>query len=106
MRVTPRMRLCRFSSVRSAGRSPNDGANMSRRATWAGSMAMVRKSMPRFSANACASEREWSLEKRDGMDTPCTWSAPMASTATTATSVESMPPDRPITTSVNPFFTR
>ena len=34
--------------------------------------------------------------------TPCTWSAPKASCAMTATSVESMPPDSPMTTSVKP----
>ena len=38
------------------------------------------------------------------MLTPCTWSAPSASTATQATMDESIPPESPITTSVNPFF--
>ena len=46
-----------------------------------------------------------SLEKRDGMSTPMTCSGPSASTAMAATSDESMPPDRPMTTSVKPFLT-
>ena len=40
------------------------------------------------------------------MATPWTRSAPSASTATAATSDESMPPDSPITASANPFFPR
>ena len=37
-----------------------------------------------------------------GQHVPCTWSALKASCAMTATSVESMPPDNPMTTSVKP----
>ena len=38
------------------------------------------------------------------MATPLTALAPMASTAIAATSAESIPPDRPRTTDLNPFF--
>ena len=38
------------------------------------------------------------------IDTPCTRSAPSACTHRAAVSAESMPPDRPITTSPKPFF--
>ena len=67
-------------------------------------MAMVCMSMPRLSANRAASVFEPSLEYRDGIDTPWTCSDPSASTAIAATSAESMPPDRPMTTSEKPFF--
>ena len=40
-----------------------------------------------------------SLEKREGISTPVTFSAPIASTAIDATSDESMPPERPMSTS-------
>jgi hypothetical protein len=39
-----------------------------------------------------------------GIETPCTLSAPSASTAIAATSEESMPPDSPSTTLRKPFF--
>ena len=104
MSVTPRTRDCRFSSARSSGRPSNEGRSMSRKAEWAGSMGITRKSMPRASARAVASSRDPSLEYRDGIDTPCTCSAPKASAAITATSEESIPPDIPITTSVKAFL--
>ena len=62
IRITARMRLWRFSSVRPGGRSPNDGSSMPMSATWAGSMGTVRRSMPRLSASSSASVIEWSLE--------------------------------------------
>jgi len=46
-----------------------------------------------------------SLENRDGIITPVTCWAPSASTATAATSAESIPPDNPSSTWVKPFFT-
>ncbi|CAB4588695.1 unannotated protein [freshwater metagenome] len=61
-------------------------------------------SMPNASASSCASVREPSEEYREGIETPCTCSAPNASTATAATNDESMPPERPITTSLNLFL--
>ncbi len=38
------------------------------------------------------------------METQCTFSGPTASTASAATSAESIPPDSPISTDVKPFF--
>ena len=44
---------------------------------------------------------------REGIGQPvCTRPGPMASTATAATSEESIPPDSPMTTSSKPFFCR
>ena len=51
-----------------------------------------------------ASPRVASDEYRDGIETPCTRSAPSAPTAIAAVSAESIPPERPITTSPKPFF--
>ena len=79
---------------------------MSRKAWWAASMGIVRKSMPRLTASSSASPMESGPEKRDGIATPWTCSAPSASTAMVATSDESTPPDSPSTTSVKPFFSR
>ncbi len=67
-------------------------------------MGTVATSMPRLSARVTASATEPSLEYRDGMVTPWTCSGPRASTATAATRDESMPPDSPMTASVNPFL--
>ena len=71
-------------------------------ATWAGSMSTVRVPIPRLAANSSASATECSLEYREGISTPCTWSGPSASTATTAVNEESIPPDSPTHTSWNP----
>ena len=79
---------------------------MSARARWAASIGARARSIPRASASATASDTDPSLEYRDGMATPWTWAAPTASTATAATSDESMPPDSPITASLNPFLPR
>ena len=57
------------------------------------SIGILRSAMPRLSASAIASSRLPSDEYRDGMETPTTFSAPSASTATAATRLESMPPD-------------
>ncbi len=67
-------------------------------------MAMVRSSMPVASHSAWASVFEPSEEYRLGIDTACTRSGPMASAAMRATREESMPPERPNTTSVKPFL--
>ena len=48
--------------------------------------------------------RECSLDHSLGLETPKTCSGPSASTAMAPTSVESMPPDRPISTLVKPFL--
>jgi hypothetical protein len=73
-------------------------------ASTTGSMAISRKSIPSDAASRCASPRVPSDEYRDGMDTPCTRSAPIASTHNAAVSAESIPPESPMTTSPKPFF--
>ena len=60
--------------------------------------------MPRCLASRWASRRVPADEYADGIPTPATFSRPSASTATAATSDESMPPERPMTTRLNPFF--
>ncbi len=60
--------------------------------------------MPRLDAIARASARVPSDEYGEGMDTHTTRSAPRASTATMATSAESIPPDSAITTRSKPFL--
>jgi hypothetical protein len=62
--------------------------------------------MPSWPARSSASSIDPVLEYRDGIDRACTWSAPSASVAIVATKAESMPPESPTTTSVNPFFDR
>ena len=47
---------------------------------------------------------EWSEENTLGIETPYTFSAPIASAATAATTAESMPPDIPSTTDRKPFL--
>ena len=61
--------------------------------------------MPRLVASAQASSRLSFEENRDGIAMPVTCFAPSASTARAAVTAESMPPERPITTSVNPHLT-
>ena len=64
----------------------------------------VRNSMPRCLASRSASRRVPADENADGMPTPTTLSRPSASTAIAATSAESIPPESPMTTRLNPFF--
>ncbi len=60
--------------------------------------------MPRFRASRAASPCVPVEENWEGMVTPVTLAAPRASQAIAATSDESMPPERPSTTWVNPFL--
>src|SRR3954447_7539846 len=60
--------------------------------------------MPSRFAESSASDSECSLEHLDGSPTPTTRSGPSASTASAATSAESMPPDMPSTTEGMPFL--
>ena len=53
----PRMRACRFSSVRSGSRPANDGASAAPNASTIGSIGISRKSMPSDSASRRASLR-------------------------------------------------
>ena len=61
-------------------------------------------SAPIRAARSDASSRECREENDDGIDTPTTFSPPIASAAITASSAESMPPDIPRTTEENPFL--
>ena len=102
----PRMRAWMFSSVTSKPVSPqaaNGPASSSSTAVTGCSMGSVSVSMPRFAASASASATECALEKRDGISTPSTCSAPSASQASAATRAESMPPERPMSTSLAPL---
>ena len=56
------------------------------------------------SAIACASSTEWFEEYLLGIATPLTRLAPKASIAIAATNAESIPPERPRTTDLNPFL--
>ena len=60
--------------------------------------------MPSRPASASESSTLPWLENGDGISTPSTWSAPTASAATTAVKAESMPPDKPRSTSRNPHL--
>ena len=62
MSTMPRMRGWRFSSVRSSGSPSKLGASISRNAVNAGSIGMVRSSMPVASHSAWASVLEPSDE--------------------------------------------
>ena len=75
-------------------------------ASCAASIGTVIVSMPRFSASSSASVTLPSLEYRDGMSTPVTRSGPSASTAIAATSDESIPPDSPMSTSLEAVLAR
>jgi len=57
-----------------------------------------------LAAIVLASDWVSSLELGEGMTTTLTRSAPSASTAIRATSAESIPPDRAMTTCSKPFF--
>ncbi len=96
--VVPRSRAWRFSSASPV--SPNASIYASN----IGSIGTVRKCSPVRRASSAASLFECSEEYFDGIDTPYTCSAPSASQAMAATSAESMPPDRPISTERKPFF--
>ena len=61
-------------------------------------------STPRLPASSRASDCVPSDDHCDGITTHVTLSGPSASAATSATSVESIPPERPITTCLKPFF--
>ena len=93
------MRAWRFSAA-----SPSSPPNASWYAATTASIGISRKSTPRFSLTSRASSRVASDEKRDGIETVCTRSAPSASAAIAAVSAESIPPEIEMTTSWKPFF--
>lgn len=69
-----------------------------------GAIDTVRKFRPVRRASSAASSRECCEEYRLGIETQCTFAAPTASQAIAATSAESIPPDRPISTERKPFL--
>ncbi len=67
-------------------------------------MGTVSIRMPSRFAQSTASSTLSGEECMEGIASARTASAPSASTASVATSAESMPPDIPMTTSVKPFL--
>jgi hypothetical protein len=65
---------------------------------------MLSNLMPRFRARSWASLKLDGEEYAEGMATPTTLSAPKAATAMSATRLESIPPERPMTTFARPFL--
>ena len=104
MRHTMRQRAWVFSAASPASSPPHARASTRSNASYGSQMDTTLVSMPRWSASSRASSKEWSLEYGPGSSTPCTWSAPNASTLITAPILESIPPERPMTTSANPAF--
>ena len=68
------------------------------------SIGISRKSMPRLAATSRASSCVPSDEKREGIETPCTRSAPSASAQIATVRAESIPPETATTTSRKPLF--
>ena len=102
MRHTMRQRACVFSAANPASLPPHASASAASNARYGSAMETVRVRIPRLRARSSASSTEWSVEYGPGISTPCTRSAPSASAHITATKLESMPPDNPMTTSENP----
>jgi hypothetical protein len=100
----PRIRACRFSSATPVLPPPN----VPRRAsTWAANTSPISSTSSRIPspvATCLASSRLSDEETWDGIASARTAPAPSASTARTATNVESIPPDRPSTTCSKPFL--
>jgi len=65
---------------------------------------MISSRMPRLRASASASVSDAGALYIDGMAMPVTFSGPSAAAAIHATSAESTPPLRPITTWRNPHL--
>ena len=98
IRITPRIRDCRFSAA-----SPVSSSSASNASTMA-AMGTTAACSPCRLTRSSASPTECSEEYRLGISTTCTCSGPSASVAMVATSAESIPPDRPRITERNPFF--
>ena len=104
MRIVPRMRAWRFSSVVSAARPSNGPSRVRPNAANASPIERSRHRMPRFEARACASSTLSREVNGDDSVTPSTREGPSASAATAATSDESIPPDSPMIAPGNRFF--
>ncbi len=69
-----------------------------------GWIGTIRKSTPVRRVSSAASDLEWSLENKLGIEIAVTLPAPSASAASTVTTAESMPPDNATTADSNPFL--
>ena len=86
-----------FSSA-TPGLVPLKGTlRVSSKASCASEIGSSKVRIPSPSASAPASSSDSGELWREGIRTPVTFLAPMASTATAAVSAESMPPESPIT---------
>ena len=101
---TPRIRAWMFSSATSLGRSAKSGLRAASQAPTAPAIPIVSKPMPRLRASVCASSRECCEEMIDGREMPRTLEGPKASAAITATSAESIPPERATSAFLNPLL--
>ena len=99
IQTTARSRACRFSAAR-----PSSPGSASSYASTSGAIRTVRRLSP--VRRACSAASDWlcSVENALGFETPCTLSAPIASHASWAHTVESMPPDIPSRTLLKPFL--
>ena len=98
------MRAWRFSSVRSGSRPANGSASAASNACHHRLDRQLEQLAADVLREPCASPRVPSEEYGEGIVTHVRQSAPTASAAMSATSVESMPPLRPSTTCSKPFL--
>ena len=77
---------------------------LARNASTIGWIGSVEYCSPVRRASSAASSLECCDEWPDGIDTPYTCCGPTASTAIAATTLESMPPERPRTTERKQFL--
>ena len=97
-----RKRAWVFSAASPKNGAPKTPSQVRSKAVNASVMGHVSMLMPRFSARSEASRNEDAEENGPGMRTPCTWPGPSASEANAATTLESRPPESPMSTSVKP----
>jgi hypothetical protein len=100
----PRMRAWTFSFAVSNVLLLNNLFNDSSYVLYTDSIGTTWMAMPRLRASAQASSRLPRDENCDGIAIPVTCSLPSASTAMAAVTAESIPPERPITTSLKPHL--
>ena len=100
----PRILACRFSSATLGWVPANAPDSDSRYASKGPVTGITSTRIPRRRATSVASSKLSGEEYREGIATVRTPAGPSASAATEATSAESIPPDRPMTTSPKPFL--
>ena len=99
------MRACRFSSATPSSVPANRSASVRRYASKTSVIGtVVDPDAETLRRSPRRPRRSRGEEYGDGIASTRTASGPSASTASVATSAESIPPDMPITTSRNPFF--